>query len=119
MSEKPKTTGHRSLSIPRMRPFSWRAFWILGFLYIVGNVASIPLLRAADTPLGFLLTVAVYTALTLVMIGVALFLAVRTELGAPLLERAAQETGDHGVGHQGPCSLTVDGTARGGARRDS
>jgi len=86
MSEKPKLADHPPESLPRMRPFSWRAFWILGFLYIVGKVASIPLLRATDIPLGSLLTVAVHTAITLVTIGVSLFLAIRTELGAPLLE---------------------------------
>jgi hypothetical protein len=75
-----------TFSLPTKRPFSWRALLILGLLQLVGNLASIPLLRATGMPVEPVGAWFLWTALSLVIIGIGLYLGGRTGLGAPLLE---------------------------------
>ena len=72
--------------VPVGRPFSWRALWVLVLLQFLGNVAALPLLRATGAPVESPASWALWTALSVVLIGVALFLAGRIGLGAPLIE---------------------------------
>jgi membrane protease YdiL (CAAX protease family) len=76
----------KAFSLPTKRPFSWRALLILGLLQLVGNLASIPLLRATGLPVEPLEAWFLWTALSFVIIGVGLYLGGRTGLGAPFLE---------------------------------
>jgi hypothetical protein len=72
--------------LPAKRPFSWRALVILVALQFVGNLASIPLLRATGRPVEPPTAWLLWTAVSIPIIGLALFLGARTGLGAPLLE---------------------------------
>jgi hypothetical protein len=76
----------RSFSLPTKRPFSWRALLILGILQLVGNLASIPMLRATDMPVEPVAAWVLWTALSFVTIGLGLTLGGRIGLGAPFLE---------------------------------
>lgn len=76
----------RGFSLPTKRPFSWRALLILGLLQLVGNFASIPLLRATGMPVEPVEAWFLWTALSFVIIGIGLYLGGRTGLGAPFLE---------------------------------
>lgn len=75
-----------SFSLPTKRPFSWRALLILGLLQLVGNLASIPWLRAIGMPVEPLELWLLWTVLSFVIIGSGLALGARTGLGAPFLE---------------------------------
>lgn len=68
------------------RSFSWKAFWILGALNLLGNLAAIPLLQATGGPLESAGSWVLYTILALVLIAIGLYLAGRIGLGLPLLE---------------------------------
>jgi hypothetical protein len=72
--------------LPAKRPFSWRALLILVALQFLGNLASIPLLRATDMPVEPPTTWLLWTAVSVPVLGLGLFLGARTGLGAPLLE---------------------------------
>ena len=76
----------KTFSLPAKRPFSWRALLILGLLQLVGNLASIPLLRATGMPVEPVAAWFLWTAVSLVIIGIGLYLGGRTGLGAPFLE---------------------------------
>jgi hypothetical protein len=78
--------GMYTLSLPIKRPFRWRTLWILVALWFLANLAAIPLLRATNAPIEPVWRWAVYTAVMTVLIGIGLYLATRTGLGAPLLE---------------------------------
>jgi hypothetical protein len=75
-----------TVSLPIKRRFRWRALWILSALWFVANLAGIPLLRATNAPIEPVWLWGVYTAVTVILIGVGLYLAGRTGLGAPLIE---------------------------------
>ncbi len=79
-------TGNTRTSLPAKRPFSWKALLILGLLQLVGNLASIPLLRATGMPVEPLELWFLWTALSFPFIGIGLYLGGRTGLGAPFLE---------------------------------
>ncbi len=75
-----------SIHLPTKRPFSWRALWILVALQLLGNLLSIPTLKASNLPVGSPLSWILWTAISIPMIALALFLGGRIGLGAPLLE---------------------------------
>lgn len=75
-----------AISLPTKRRFRWRALCILSALWFVANLAGIPLLRATNAPIEPVWLWGVYTAVTAVLIGIGLYLAGRTGLGAPLIE---------------------------------
>jgi membrane protease YdiL (CAAX protease family) len=75
-----------TISLPTGRPFSWSALVILGLLQLVGNLASIPLLRATGMTVEPIGAWFLWTALSFVIIGIGLYLGGRTGLGAPLME---------------------------------
>jgi hypothetical protein len=85
--------SHRtySVSLPINRPFSWRTVWVLAIVLFLGNLAGIPLLRATNTPIEPVWQWAVVMSISTVLIGVCLFLATRTGLGAPLVEGLLSE----------------------------
>ena len=74
------------VTLEAKRPFSWRALLILFGLYLLGSVASIPLLvdrgLLTETPREIVIAI----LLTLAGNGVGLWLASRIGLGAPLIE---------------------------------
>ena len=74
------------ISMPTRRIFNWRAFGFLVGLYFVGNLAGIPLLMVTDMPVEPVEAWLLATAISAVLIGIGLFLASRTGLGAPLIE---------------------------------
>jgi hypothetical protein len=74
--------------LPARRPFSWRALLFLVALQFLGNLASIPLLRATEMPVEPVSTWILWTAVSFLTIGLGLFLGARTGLGALLLEGA-------------------------------
>ena len=80
--------AHRMEShlLPIKRPFSWRAVPILVALQLLGNLAAIPLLRATGRPVEPPAAWLLWTAVSIPIIGLGLFLGARTGLGAPLLE---------------------------------
>ena len=93
-TQRDRKTNHKNMlrlkistiQLPIRRPFSWRAWAILILLYVLGNLAGIPLLREqgfATEPAWFWLLM---TGINAVIIGLGLLLASRTGLGAPLLE---------------------------------
>jgi hypothetical protein len=73
-------------SLPVGRRFSWRALLILVLLQFLGNLAALPLLRATDMPVEPVSAWVLWTAVSVVVIGIGLYLGTRTGLGAPLLE---------------------------------
>jgi membrane protease YdiL (CAAX protease family) len=75
-----------SIRLPTKRPFSWRALGILVVLQLLGNLLSIPTLMASNLPVEPLLNWIIFTALSIPIIVLALFLGTRIGLGAPLLE---------------------------------
>jgi hypothetical protein len=75
-----------TISLPTKRPFRWRALWILVVLLFLANLAAIPLLRATNLPIEPVWYWGVYAIVTAVLIGLGLWLASRTGLGAPLIE---------------------------------
>ena len=75
-----------TVSLPTRRPFSWQALWILVVLLLLGNLASIPLLRATnrfDEPVSDWI---LWTAISVPIIGTGLYLAGRIGLGIPFIE---------------------------------
>ena len=72
--------------LPKERPYSWRALWILCALQIFGNLISIPLLKATNVSSGSISHWVLYSAISIIFIGIALVLAQKSGLGAPLLE---------------------------------
>jgi membrane protease YdiL (CAAX protease family) len=76
-----------AIPLPINRPFVWRAFWILGLLFVAGNVASIPVVLEERGSLAESLPQMLgYLILTFLMIWIAMQLGRRTGLGAPFLE---------------------------------
>ncbi len=67
--------------------FRWRAIWILGFLQLGGNLASIPMLKATGQPVEAIPLWILYTLLSFILIGGGLYLAGQTGMGAPFFER--------------------------------
>jgi membrane protease YdiL (CAAX protease family) len=74
------------LSLPAKRAFNWQAWLILVGLYLTGNLAGIPLLIATGMPIETVEEWLLAAAIAAVLIGIGLFFASRTGLGAPLLE---------------------------------
>jgi len=75
------------ICLPLNRPFSWRAFWILGVLFIGGNLAALPIIQEErGGPAESLPEIVIYVILAFLMIGIAMNLGRRTGLGAPFLE---------------------------------
>jgi len=72
--------------LPAGRPFSWRALWALVLLQLFGNIASLPLMRATDAPAESPVAWALWTAASVLLIGISLFMGRRIGLGAPFLE---------------------------------
>ena len=68
------------------RHFSWRALWVLVVLQAVGNLLSIPLLRAEGNPIEPVYVWFLWTAVSFIFISISLLLAGRTGLGLPLVE---------------------------------
>lgn len=73
-------------TLPPTRPFPRRTYFILVALYVLGNLAGIPLLRRTGAPVEPVWLWAVATAVAALIIALGLLLACRTGLGAPLLE---------------------------------
>lgn len=72
--------------LPIRRPFRPLALLILVALQFLGNLASLPLLRATGMPVEPVGAWVLWTAVSVPVIGLGLFLGARTGLGAPLLE---------------------------------
>ncbi len=78
-------TGGLPLAIGR--PLRWRAVWILSALYVLGNFASIPFIRATDpSQLESRWIWVAGTIANFLLVAISLYLAGRIGLGAPLLE---------------------------------
>jgi hypothetical protein len=75
-----------TISLPTRRPFRWRALWILVGLQLLGNLAAIPLLRTTNKPVEPVSAWILWTAVSVPIIGIGLYLAGRIGLGAPLVE---------------------------------
>jgi len=75
-----------TVSLPTSRPFSWRALWILVGLQLLGNLAAIPLLRATNNLVEPVSNWILWTAVSVPMIGIGLYLAGRIGLGVPFVE---------------------------------
>ncbi|MCP4726909.1 MAG: CPBP family intramembrane metalloprotease [bacterium] len=74
------------LSIPVKRQFSWKAFWLLAVLYILGNLAAIPLLLHRQMLTESPAAIAIIIISALILNGISLYLAKNIGLGAPFLE---------------------------------
>jgi hypothetical protein len=72
--------------LPTKRPFSWRALWILVSLQLLGNILSIPTLQASNLPIEPFPFWILWTAISIPISALALYLGSRIGLGAPLLE---------------------------------
>jgi hypothetical protein len=72
--------------LPAKRPFQWRILVILVLIYVLGNLASIPLLRKTNAPIEPAWQWGVITIIVALVIALSLLMANRTGLGAPLLE---------------------------------
>ena len=66
---------------PAIRPFSMRALLFLGLLQLAGNLASIPLLQATNTPAEPIAAWVIWTFLSFVLIAIGLNLGRQTGLG--------------------------------------
>lgn len=75
-----------TVSLPTKRPFNWRALWILVVLQLLGNLAAIPFLRATNRPVEPVSAWVLWTAVSVPIIGIGLYLAGRIGLGVPLVE---------------------------------
>ncbi len=78
--------------LPLKRPFKWRVHALLVSLYFLGNLAGIPLLRRTNMPVEPVRLWFFVTIIAILVIGVALVMANRTGLGAPLLEGVLSKT---------------------------
>ena len=76
----------KTVSLPTKRPFNWRALWILVVLQFLGNLAGIPLLRATNRPVEPVSAWILWTAVSVPLIGIGLYLAGRIGLGVPFVE---------------------------------
>jgi len=74
------------MRIPVKRQFSWKAFWLLGALYILGNLTAIPLLRQRQMLTESPAMIAFITISAFILNGISLYLANKIGLGAPFLE---------------------------------
>jgi hypothetical protein len=74
------------ISLPARRSYPWRLLVVLAGLYLLGNLAGLPLLRVTDQPIEPVPYWAVATVVSTVVIALGLLLATRTALGAPLME---------------------------------
>ena len=75
-----------TVSLPTKRPFNWRALWILVVLQLLGNLAAIPFLRATNRPVEPVSAWILWTAVSVPIVGIGLYLAGRIGLGVPLFE---------------------------------
>ena len=75
-----------TVSLPTKRPFNWRALWILVVLQLLGNLAAIPFLRATNKPVEPVSAWILWTAVSVPIVGIGLYLAGRIGLGVPLVE---------------------------------
>ena len=75
-----------TVSLSTKRPFSWRALVILGALQFIGNLAALPLLRQTNAPVEPVSAWILWTAVSLPIIAIGLYLGGRVGLGAPLVE---------------------------------
>jgi hypothetical protein len=75
-----------TVSLPTRRPFSWRSLWILAVLQLLGNLAAIPLLRATHKLVEPVSAWVLWTAVSVPIIGIGLYLAGRIGLGVPAVE---------------------------------
>ncbi len=75
-----------TVSLPTRRPFSWRALWILVVLQLLGNLAAIPLLQATNKLVEPVSDWILWTAASVPIIGIGLYVAGQIGLGAPLVE---------------------------------
>jgi hypothetical protein len=76
----------KTVSLSTRRPFSWRALWILVVLQLLGNLAAIPFLRATNRPVEPLSAWILWTAVSVPIIGIGLYVAGRIGLGVPFIE---------------------------------
>ena len=74
------------LSLPIKRPFSWRAVFILAVLFVIGNLAAVPMLKATGRPTATLSQWILFSILNFAVAAVSMYLAVRTGLGMPYFE---------------------------------
>lgn len=74
------------LDLPMKRSFQWRVFVVLVALYLLANLAGIPLLRKTNIPIEPVWFWGVATIVAALVIALSLAMANRTSLGAPLLE---------------------------------
>ena len=75
-----------TVSLPIRRPFRWRALWILVGLQLLGNLAAVPLLLATNRLVEPVSDWILWTAVSVPIIGIGLYLAGRIGLGAPFIE---------------------------------
>ena len=75
-----------TVSLPTKRPFNWRALWILVVLQLLGNLAAIPLLRATSKLVEPVWAWVLWTAVSVPIVGIGLYLAGRIGLGVPFVE---------------------------------
>jgi hypothetical protein len=74
------------IHLPTMRPFSWKALWILVALQLLGNLLSIPILQTTNRVIDPLPYWILWTAISIPIIALSLYLAGRIGLSAPFLE---------------------------------
>lgn len=82
---------HMAINIPKIelplkRAFQWRVLFVLVALYVLGNLAGIPLLLRTNVPLEPVWFWGLATIVAALVISVSLVMANRVGLGAPLLE---------------------------------
>ena len=75
-----------TVDLPLQRPFQWRVLFTFIVLYVLGNFAGIPLLRATQAPIEPIWFWGVVTLATALILGISMLMANRSGLGAPLLE---------------------------------
>ena len=74
------------VQLPLKRAFQWRVLFILVGLYVLGNLAGIPLLLKTNDPIEPVWFWGVATLVATLVIAISLVMASHIGLGAPLLE---------------------------------
>jgi hypothetical protein len=75
-----------TVSLPTKRSFSWQTLVFLVVLQFLGNLGAIPFLRATNRPVEPVSAWILWTAVSVPIIGIGLYLAGRVGLGAPFVE---------------------------------
>jgi hypothetical protein len=74
------------VELPLKRAFQWRVLFVLVVLYVIGNLAGVPLLIRKNLPIEPVWFWGVATIIAALVISVSLVMANHTAIGAPLLE---------------------------------